>query len=365
MNPGIISQYGFLYQRLFYFMTIFENANTNLNFTYEGKDDIDVLTNESISMICLSNEMCIQVKSGNVTKETFHKIIGNWILLYEKNISYRVVLENKIDFSVDLESFMNWVENGKDKKKNAISKRAYELYSSNKEDFETKANNILKNYTMDVFSISDIELKIKERFFNDYCGDIVEYEMAKEKRCEMILRLLNDEIDSAVKSKSPCVISYAKLMTKISFVNDAVNDNNYEIDVKVLKKSLMNNAEKIVQENNTREVEQLKLVNDRNEFIISEIVNELMYKDFRDVYFENKNMQISNIEQIAKTNFLNILYSLSPDANPNEIFNQTMKTNIDSEIMPKGPMYNRGCYTYLTGEDIEEDLQITWSEKNE
>ena len=361
MNSGIISQYGFLYQRLYYFLTILEKANTELTFTYEGKDDINISHNDSISMVRIPNEKYIQVKSGNVSPEVFCKIIGNWMLDYDENIEHKAVFENGIKFSISLEEFIQWVKNGHDKKKNSIVKRNYQLFQLNNYDYEQKASHLFNNYKTEELGIDNIESRITEQFVRDYCEDILEYDKAKEKRCEMLISLLNNEVDNSIKEKKPCIISYPKLMSLIGTVKESISDNNYEVNITEIKKSLQKNAETIVNENKTREVEQLKKVSSNNEFIIREIVNELIYKDFRDVYKDIKELKISNIEQIAKSNYDNALFSFTNDPTPKEIFNKTVNTEISNSFMPRGPMYNRGCYTFLTGENIDEELQITWS----
>lgn len=365
MCSGIVAQYGFLYQRMCFIKTILERAGTGVLFTYEGKDDIDVSKEKFISMIRVSNEKLIQVKSGTVNLESFCKIIGNWLLAYDENITYMVILENDISFDFDFEKFINWVKKGKEKSKKSIANKVYSLYESDKERVEQKVKEIIKNYEIDVLQLDYIEKCIIEQFSRDYCNDILKYDKAKEKRCEMIISLLNKEIDDQLKCKKPCVISYSRLMNFVGTVKESINDDYYEINITEIKKALQKDAKEIVEKSKTREVNQLKSVNNSDKFVITEIINELMYKDFRDVYIEHKNLQISNIEQIAKSNYDDALYYFSSNPTPKEIFNKTVNSDIDNSLLPKGSMYKRGCYTYLTSEEIDKELQISWSINNE
>lgn len=50
---------------------------------------------------------------------------------------------------------------------------------------------------------------------------------------------------------------------------------------------------------------------------------------------------------------------------PKDLYNRTTSMAIDSEIIPRGPMYKNGCYIYLTGDKIDKDLQIDWGEESE
>jgi hypothetical protein len=125
-------------------------------------------------------------------------------------------------------------------------------------------------------------------------------------------------------------------------------------------------AKKIVSERKYREVIQLFRVNPVENFVVDGIVHELLYKDFRSVYEEPRAVEISNLEQNAKENHDVVRVSMDPDLmSPKRIFFDTIDKPIESDLLPKGPIYRKGCYIYLTGNDIEDDIQITWDETND
>ena len=109
-----------------------------------------------------------------------------------------------------------------------------------------------------------------------------------------------------------------------------------------------------------REVRQLKLVNDRSGFVVRELVKELLYKDFRRVFSEPSSTVISNMEDIAYTNYEESKFDLFEGVTARQLFDETTKKAIPSEIINNSPIYRNGCYTYLTGAEIEDEKQITW-----
>lgn len=48
MTSGIDAQFGFLYQKYVYILSILTNISPNNFFLYEGKDDVDIFSNEEL-----------------------------------------------------------------------------------------------------------------------------------------------------------------------------------------------------------------------------------------------------------------------------------------------------------------------------
>ena len=80
---------------------------------------------------------------------------------------------------------------------------------------------------------------------------------------------------------------------------------------------------------------------------------------------QQKEMDISNLEEFAKENYDIAKDELGVNCTPKDLYNRTTSMAIDSEIIPRGPMYKNGCYIYLTGDKIDKDLQIDWGEESE
>ena len=374
-NSGITAQYGFLFQRKAFILHALENAHTKQFFTFEGKDDIDVTAEDSLCLYQVSNARYIQVKSGHVDENCFSKVICNWFLIDTgMDATLHLICEHPLEFSLDdelVQKITNYIIKGKNRNKSAIAKKVYDSLASTIEtniaEVYAQIRNLFSRVTIDVYDMARLDRSLEEVFFSTYCSDILEYELAKEKRLNRLISYINEEIDTAVKAKKPYELHYPNLMRLIMKVAEEISDHCYSIDILELKKQSMEEAKRIVAEKATREVKQLNLVNHQEAFVIDGIVQELMYKDFRDVFVENRTVEISNIEQNAFENYSSTKFALDDSelADPKKIYNQTVRLPIESNLMPPGIIYRKGCYIYLTGDNVDPDSQITWGENND
>lgn len=148
---------------------------------------------------------------------------------------------------------------------------------------------------------------------------------------------------------------------------DEINDQRYVAKIPELKKRVKGEATRLVEDNVIREVRQLYLVDKHDEFVIDGIVHEMLYKDFRDVYIAQREVEIINLEQNAYENFTTAKFSLDEPESfiPKKVYQRTIETPIGDSLLPDGPVYRKGCYIFLTGEDIDKDSQITWGDYDE
>ena len=376
-NAGIIAQYGFLFQKEAFILFLLQSLNRQLVYFFEGKDDIEITSDDKIYFINDTANNYIQVKSGNVDEECFNKIICNWLLLDKtSDCRFIIFLENELCFSYNYDDRINvilkYINDGQNKRKTSIAKQVYDKY---KEDIVSNDSNSLKNdiklifgaMTLSQMSLDKLTLEIDNVYFNDYCKDIHKFEMAKRKRLEKFKQSVYKNIDDAIKNRIVCQIAFSDIIKIINNISENINDTRYTIDISEFKKGREPEARKIVSEHSLREVLQLKLVNNKEQFIIDGIVKELLYKDFRNVYIDIKSLEISNIETIAKDNYDSLLYELEDDIihMPKGVYNRTIAKTIDSELLPKGSLYSTGCYIYLTSADADTDKVISWGISDE
>lgn len=374
-NAGITAQYGFLFQRKAFVLFALENAGTKETFTFEGNDDIEISTDESIYSVKTADSNYIQVKSGIVSESCFCKIICNWLLL-DKTSSDAVTLfaENQLEKPVNAttkDAIYNYILQGKEKKRSSIAWKTYHKFQSlldtTPDTFIETIEKLLQRIEIQICSIDDLDKRLERVFFENYCQDITEYELAKSKRLERLISYINQEIDVAIKARRPCTLLYADLIKMIMKARDEINDQRYVAKIPELKKRLKGEATRLVRDNAIREVRQLYLVDKHDEFVIDGIVHELLYKDFRDVYIGQREVEIVNIEQNAHENYTTAKFSLDePDSLiPKKIYQRTVETPIGDSLLPAGPVYRKGCYIFLTGEAVDEDSQITWGDCDE
>lgn len=374
-NAGITAQYGFLFQRKAFILSALENVGINQTFTFEGKDDIEISTEESIYSVKTVDSNYIQVKSGTVNESCFCKIICNWLLL-DKTPSDSLILfaENQLETPISDATknvILEYVLNGKEKKRSSIAWKTYNkfqnLIGTDRNAFLETIEKLLRITEIHVCSMDNLDRRLEKAFFENYCQDITEYALAKSKRLERFVSYINQEIDTALKSKMPCTLLYSDLIKMIMKTCEEINDHRYVAKIPALKKRVKSEATRLVEDNAIREVRQLYLVDTHDEFVIDGIVHELLYKDFRDVYIAQREVEIINLEQNAYENYTTAKFSLDePDTSiPRKVYQRTVEMPIGGALLPEGPVYRKGCYIFLTGEGIDEDSRITWGEYDE
>ena len=369
-NAGITAQYGFLYQRKVFILHVLNNANTKQRFIFEGRDDIEISPEAQIYAMFDSDNLFVQVKSGYVDETCFCKIICNWLLLDSHESSlFELVLENDLGFDCysdeTIKKIQKYIIEGKGKKQSSIARKAYNKFkneiSGQPDNIIEKVAHLVSTFTKTVCSMDTVDKEILEKYANDYCLDIMEYDKAKEKRLERLITAIDTGINNAVKAKKPYSLLYPELMQMIGQIKEAISDSNYSVDISSLKKRSELEARKLIEEKTKREVRQLYLVDKTDSFVVKGIVNEIVYKDFRDVYATQKNTEILNIEQNAKENHDLAIFALGDDAvNPRSVYVETNNRHIEGNLLPGGPIYRNGCYVYLTGDSIGEENQISW-----
>lgn len=376
-NGGLVSQYGFLYQRMIFILYVLKNMHTNHVFTFEGKDDVEYAASDSkLFSLHDSDDHYIQVKSGTINEECFFRVVGNWLLLdlEGRQPKYELAVENELTFDntspEQVKKFLVFTQKGQHKRKSSIARRVFEKYKNqiakDSDGFCIEIEALLSNLQINALPMKTVEESLLCKFSEDYCGDILDYPLAKEKRLERFSLLLNGSIDNAIKAKRPFKLSYREFVQLVMQVKEEIADHKYTIDVLELKKKSQDLAKSMVEKRISREVKQLFLVKDEDAFVVNGIVHELIYKDFRDVYSPQKAIEISNLEQSARENYDSVIFSLGAEAkDPRKLFINTTDKSIDSNFLPEGPIYRKGCYVYLTGADVGEDYQITWGDQDD
>lgn len=374
MLDGITAQYGFLFQRYVFIDTVICHASMDLFFTYEGADDINVnnsLIAEDIALVSTSKNTYIQVKSGTVSKECWAKVLGNWMLTDDhEEGTFSLICENELGFDINdegtIDKVYKYFENGRTKDKRAIAKRVYEKkFKNNSEDEVRKAiKDLTKKCSVRVCSMGLIMESLDQKISETYCTDIKVYERAKQSRSERLVEYLMAEIDRAIKDKNKYTLTFPKLMEVVGKVKNEISDEKYIVNTSEIKKKKKKEVEALIKDSNLREIRQLRLVMNDPGFITKELVNELLYKDFRDVY-EEGGIEVSNIEDIAYTNFQDAMFAFDDTPSPRDVFYNTTKREIHSSIMPDSPIYKNGCYVYLTGEEADDEKQISWGTEDE
>lgn len=267
-NAGITTQYGFLFQRKAFILFALENAGTKQTFTFEGRDDIEISADESIYSVKSADASYIQVKSGTISESCFCKVICNW-LLFDKESSGTVTLfaENQLDTlvsNITKDIIFDYIIQGKEKKRSSIAWKTYNKFQNpietDREAFLGIIEKFLQIINIHICSMDELDSRLEKVFFENYCRDITEYQLAKSKRLERFISYMNQEIDNALKAQRPCTLLFADLMKMIMTVCDEISDHRYIAKIPELKKRAKSEATQLVKDNAIREVRQLYLV---------------------------------------------------------------------------------------------------------
>lgn len=372
-NAGITSQYGFLFQRKAFILLALENIGIKKAFTFEGKDDIEITGDESIYSVKASESNYIQVKSGTVSEECFSKVVCNWLLLDKTDPDTTMLLfaENPLPDNITEDIIFEAILKGKEKKQNSIARKTYNKFhvviENNPDSLKKQIRELLDQICYDICSMQDLDHRLEQVFFSNWCQDITEYDLAKSKRLERLISYINQDIDNAIKAKKPFTLLFSDLIKHIMKVCEEITDHRYIAKIPELKKKFRKEATQIATDHTLREVRQLYLVDQANDFVIDGIVHELIYKDFRDIYSIQKETEIINLEENAFENYQSALFALdkAEAAIPHKVYQNTISLSIGGELLPDGPIYRKGCYVYLTRDDIAPEIQITWGNDNE
>lgn len=373
MSGGITAQYGFLYQRYSFIKLALDNAGMDKFFVYEGIDDIDITEEQRISAIKVSGNIYAQVKSGIVSQDCWAKVIGNWLLIDEDNPAYRIILENELAFDVKADEVISGICDyfikGATKARSSIANKVYKKFLEGNEESDENLKNmiskLLEQISCEVLPLETIKASIEETFKSIYCQDIKVYEMAKVCRCERFIEYINAAINEAIEKKKSFTLRFVDYMAIINKVTSEISDRKYTIDIGEMKKRKKTEAERLMNSDVLREVRQLRLVNSNSGFIVNELLKEMLYRDFRNVYSTSESTLISNIEETAHSNFQDAIYSLVEGSSPMQVFDKTVNKDIPLSIVNNSPLYRHGCYVFLTSDETDKSRQITWGEEYE
>lgn len=376
-NGGITSQYGFCYQKIVFIWYMLSNISKTNIFIYEGKEDIDIDENKEHSgLFSFKNENLedIQVKSGVVTKEIWAKVVENWIILEDQNVK-TLVSENAFQFEKDsietIDYIYQHIQQGRGKNKLAISRKAYDNLSKNfgdnKEMWKEKIKSTIDDANFIVKNLEDVENDIDTTYKEDYCTDICTYEEAKKLRVDQFKKECIARIDKFIMKKKSAVFNFNDFIKIETMIADNISDHKYQINIQELKPKKQAEAKKLLNNDQIREVAQLKAVNTNSNFIIRELTRELFYKDFREIYIEStKKTEIKNLEFEAFSNYEDTKDELEckGEYTTHDLFLETVAKGLkSSQLFPRGPIFNHGCYVYLTGKKVDGEIQISWSKK--
>lgn len=367
---GIISQYGFEYQKLVFVYYAIQMNNSD-SIIYEGKDDVEIEDEKDMVTMQTGRTLC-QVKTGMITLPIYKKIILNWLLNIEQ--ADRFVCMTETPFPLPEESFVEDFATEilkSNKKSGALISKVKSKYSTKKDanDLKTDINRL--------FTGADIRSKSRDTLINEsikkfaelYCAD-VDSSIIHTERYLVLCNNIHRKIDQSIINKARCTLTYQMLFQEISAACDAVNVSNYDISFTEFKKRARSTMERVLNSQSDA-VKQLKLVFPYdNKSIIEGLTEQMFYEDLRQHFVSiNKQSEIYELENLAKFNYDETLRDFAgygevrtPYSTYRKTVEKKLSKPLPSEDSPNFAYYKHGCYIHLTDTDVEEDLKIRWGD---
>lgn len=355
-NPGIAALAGFSFQ-IKVFITQLAKLEKDGSVNYEVGDDVSITENDEWSgkLKNSSFDTLVQVKQTKVSDESSKKVLFNW-LLAEPADKYRLIVCKNCSVNenyITTESPQNIYDALKmTDSPLSLESRVYKYFKEKKlfTDFENKIKHIRDNYKLE--NDFDVDESINE------CFEKVFHKTDKtaniyEKRLKEFIQTIYYRIMHEVSHKKTYSMSYDDLYRLIDEICLSISDESYEIDYEIFESA--NKIEITDSIKQKREYKQLFACDLPESRIISDLIKELYYRDYKDHYLEiGKETKISNIESEAIDNYE--LEKLNDENNtPKKLYIHT----ISKEIQQLGKLRSTGTYISLTSDN---DKKITWKE---
>lgn len=369
-NSGIISQYGFEYQKLVFVYYAIQINNTD-RIIYEGQDDVEIEEEKTLVKFQTSHSLC-QVKSGDITSSIFKRILLNWLLKMEQAENFICISENI--FSLPDENFVDTftkeiIESSK--RKDALISSVKVKYSTQKNSVDLKAD-IAKLLSKAKFLSLNVDALLEEsikKFAALYCDDS-KSEVIFRERYLTLCGNIHKRITQSILKKEKYALSYRELFGEISTVREAITDSKYDIPFLEFKKRSNAIMTRIL-DSQSDAVRQLKLVFPKDEqAVIHGLTEQIFYEDLRQHFVDiNKQEEIDALEYLAKENYnitLQDFEGYGDVRTPFKTYRNTIEKPLSSPLPSESSsnflFYRHGCYIHLTDTDIDEDLKIKWGD---
>lgn len=374
-NHGVIAQFGFEFQKLV-FLHYALQLNVFGSVVYEGKDDVELSDKDYIFSI-RQDSRYVQVKSGEITEQTFEKVLCNWLIDYKKEVDYICFTELPITIDYSSDSFMNcFINNIKTKGKRSDSlyvkvKKKYDVLND-ESLIRTTLKDLLSQIEIICKSVKDLEEESIGIFIHGYCDD-TKIRFLQEKRFSRLKEKLFSLISNSIIQKEACQLTHGTLFDIASSIKEELTDDHYEENFNQFKKKSKEQVEKILASENDS-VKQLKLVFHNNpEKIVGGLEEQAFYEDWRAVFIHlNKENDIISLEELAHSNYEDVLNDIEENGETRTPYltykrttSQDLRSKLFSQHSSNFKFYNRGCYIHLTDSGIPDNLKIKWGEDND
>ena len=372
-NSGIISQYGFEYQKIAFVYYAIQMSNAD-SIIYEGQDDVEIEDEKNLVNLQTGRILC-QVKSGTITSSIYEKIILNWLLKIEQAEQFICVSENPFSLPTEsfVEEFANRILESK-KRQTALISQVKSKYSTtqNTDDLKADIKKLLEKTEIVCKSVDTLIEDSIKKFAELYCAD-TNLEIIHRERYLKLCDSIHKKITQSILHKEKYILPFRMLFLEISSTRESINDTNYDVSFIEFKRRSKSTMAKVLNSQSDA-VKQLKLVFPQDDnAIIEGLTKQMFYEDLRQHFISiDKQTEINELEHLAKFNYdetLRDFVGYGETRTPYSTYKRTIEKKLSkplpSENSPNFSYYKHGCYIHLTDTDIDEEIKIKWGEIEE
>lgn len=370
-DSGIHSLAGFMYQIDVFIQYAFK-MTIGQKIIFEGSDDvqIDNIDEDTLfNIVGIPNAM-IQVKKSTYSS-SIHKILANWIELYNPNYSYIVVTKNapsktKIFSDTIIKNFIKKLKKNSESKD--IYSRIYKAYKVDEDEIGILdiINEINEN--SEAIRISNIE-KTNINLCGIHTSDFAKdndnmdiYNDLAELRYKAIKDKLERQILEKIRNEERFEIKHSEFRATCNLISREVGMDNI---INIVATKLEYQEQVLCKlKSDDREVIQLKSADQNSEKIIKELQYMFNYERNKDniekLYYSPVYDEFEIVAKDLHDDAVGYLKAINND-NPSIRFFETMK----KDVKELNHAMNRGIFTHLTKETILKELKVTYCEDSD
>ena len=371
-NAGIDSLRGFSYQ-IKVFLLFLSQIKENEKIGYETIDDVSIqkLNESNFDEKCdgyvsvktgINIYTAIQRKRTTISIDVAKGILLNWLLLKDRGDVEEYIIFTEKDykntdniFNINFDDFFDEIQNSK-KRKDALIMKVKNLFNGDKDKFLKYITEIKGHYK---FENAD---KLDDKIYQAYSSIFMKGGVADSIYILRINELHNFVIEnlfSCIEKRRPYVCDYSAFMQEAELICNRITNNKIELNYPNFIKSNPVYMSELI---DTREYKQLQYCRLSEASMKINLGYKQYYQQYRLMNLENGRVDaMNNMELTSFENFIQAKDKVQAENidTPRNRFDETKRC---SNSYASTEQIRYGALIYLTGENIDDDIKISWKD---
>ncbi len=372
-SAGIDSLRGFSYQ-IKVFLLFLSKIKENERIGYETIDDVTIQKlNESnfdekcngyMSIETETNAYtAIQVKRTTITTNVAKGILLNWLLLKDRGDVEKYIIFTEKDYQnsdnildINYDVFFDEIQNA-NKRSDALIMRVKNLFKGDKDKFLKYITEIKEHYRF-----KDVE-KIDDEIYQSYSSIFMKGGVTDSIYILRINEMHNfvvKNLFSCIEKRLPYVCNYTEFMREAELICNRITNNKIELNYPNFIKSNPVYMNELI---GTREYKQLQYCGLSEPSMKINLGYRQYYQQYRLMNLENGRVDaMNNMEMTSFENFIQTKDRVQAE-NMDTPRNRFEGTKRCSNSYASSEQIRYGALIYLTGENIDDDIKISWKDE--